>query len=369
MLENYGQSPWLDTIDRRLLRTGVLARLIADDGIKGLTSNPSIFQKAVCCSDDYDADIRRLAREGASTMDIYEALVVDDIRAACDLLAPVFEATNGVDGWVSVEVRPSLAKDAKSTVVEARRWFEMVQRRNVIVKIPGTVEGRPAIRQMISEGRPINVTLLFSTEQYLGVAHAYEEGLLAWAASGGDLGKPASVASIFVSRIDSLIDARLEALVQAATPAEAEAALALRGKCAVAGTKMAYQHFKREAAGAAMQSLLAKGGRVQRPLWASTSTKNPDYPDTLYVDTLIGPNTVNTLPMATVDAFRDHGTVAETLESDLDTARADLERLAELGISYEQVCSELQEEGIRLFEESFEQLIAAIETKRGQIAG
>lgn len=368
-LERFGQSPWLDTIDRRLLREGVLARLVEEDGIKGLTSNPTIFNLAIGGSDDYDEDIERLAREGRDALGIYETLAVADIQAACDLLAPVRERTGGVDGWVCLEVRPALARDPAETVEEARRLFSRVDRPNLMVKVPGTVEGRTAIRTLIGEGCPVNVTLVFSPEHFVGVAHAYQEGLLHLAASGGDLSRVASVASLFVSRVDTLIDKRLDALASAATPAEAEAALALKGTIAVAGAKSIYQRFKHETSGEPMKTLLAKGARVQRPLWASTSTKNPAYPDTLYVDSLIGEHTVNTLPMATVDAFRDHGKVAATVEADLDQAQARLERLAEMGISYTDACDELQEEGIRLFAESFDDLISSIESKRARFVG
>lgn len=366
-LATYGQAPWLDTIDRRLLRDGVLARLIADDGIKGLTSNPTIFEKAIAGSDDYDDDILRLAGEGRSVQEIYEALAIADIQAAADLLAPVYEATGRVDGWACIEVRPSLARDPEATVEEARRLRAAAARDNVMIKVPGTVEGRQAIRTLISEGCPVNATLVFSPAHYVGVAHAYEEGLLALRAAGGDLASVGSVASLFVSRADTLIDKRLEALAEGATGAEADLARSLAGKIAVAGAKIVYQRFKREVAGAGMQELRREGARVQRPLWASTSTKNPAYPDTLYVDSLIGPDTVNTLPMATIRAFRDHGSVRPTLEEDVEGAQARLAQLAELGISYEDACEELQEEGIRLFRESFDGLMAAIDEKRARL--
>jgi transaldolase len=369
-LQRYGQAAWLDTIDRKLLRTGTLADLIEQDCIQGLTSNPSIFQKAICCSDDYDADIERLAKEGASALETYEALAVADIQAACDLLAPVRERTGGIDGWVSIEVRPDLAHDPAATVEEAKRLVARIGRDNLFVKIPGTVEGRVAMREMISEGHSINATLVFSPEHYLGVAHAYEEGLVAWRAKGGDPSRPNSVASLFVSRVDTLIDTRLEELAKAAggtegkTAGQAEEALALRGKIAIAGAKMIYQRFQHERAGSAMQALMAAGARVQRPLWASTSTKNPAYPDTLYVDRLIGPDTVNTLTLATIDAFRDHGKVAPVIEEGLAQAEEDLRRLAGLGISYSDACDELQVEGIGLFQTAFDELIASIEAKR-----
>lgn len=368
-LAAHGQAPWLDTIDRRLLLDGVLAKLVAEDGIKGLTSNPTIFHKAITGSDDYDDDIRRLAGEGGSAQEIYEALAVADIRAAADLLAPVHEATDGADGWVCMEVRPALARDAEGTIEEARHLKRLIDRDNAMIKVPGTPEGHQAIRALIGEGCPVNVTLVFSPKHYIGVAHAYAEGLLSLRSAGGSLSSVASVASLFVSRVDTLIDARLEALAGAATEAEAGLARSLAGTIAIAGAKSIYQRFKREAAGPGMRALIAAGARVQRPLWASTSTKNPAYPDTLYVDSLIGPDTVNTLPMATVDAFRDHGTVGPTLESDPGGSLVRLEQLAELGISYEEACDELQEEGIRLFAESFDALIAAIEEKREVFAG
>lgn len=367
-LGRYGQAPWVDTIDRRLLKEGVLAALIDDDGVKGLTSNPTIFHKAITGSDDYDEDLERLAREGASAYEIYEAMAVADIQAAADLLAPVHEATGRADGWACMEVRPSLARDAEATVAEARHLFEVIGRDNVMVKVPGTVEGQEAIRALIGEGHPINVTLVFSPKHYVGVAHAYEEGLLHLRSAGGDLGSVASVASLFVSRVDTLIDKRLDALAEASTPAEADLARSLKGTIAVAGAKSIYARFRREVAGAGMQRLLAEGARAQRPLWASTSTKNPAYPDTLYVDSLVGPDTVNTLPLATIDAFRDHGVVRPTLEQDLEGSQARLEQLAELGISYDEACDELQEEGIRLFAESFDALIDAIEEKRARFA-
>lgn len=368
-LEKYGQAPWLDTIDRKLLREGVLARLISEDGIKGLTSNPTIFQKAICCSDGYDEDIARLAAEGKSALDIYYELAVADIQAAADLLAPVHEATTGADGWACIEVNPHLAKDTAATIDDAHRLAAAVQRANVMIKVPGTVEGQPAIRTLIGEGQPVNVTLVFSPRHYVGVAHAYEEGLVHLRGTGAELGKVGSVASLFVSRVDTLIDKKLAALAESATPAEAEMARGLMGRIAIAGAKSIYARFLREVSGAGMRALLEAGARVQRPLWASTSTKNPDYPDTLYVDNLIGPDTVDTLPMATVDAFRDHGTVARTVDADIEEDMARMERLAELGISYEDACDDLQEEGIVLFAQSFDELIASIEAKRAALAG
>ncbi|MCU0259930.1 MAG: transaldolase, partial [Ilumatobacteraceae bacterium] len=321
----HGQSPWLDNLARAYLTSGELERF-RDRGVRGLTSNPTIFQKAIQGSADYDEQFRGLVGDGGSIVDGYWEMVTADIHGACDVFAPVHDATGGLDGYVSVEVDPGLAHDGPGTARAARELHERLARPNLMVKIPATAEGLPAIRQMIAEGRSINVTLIFSLDRYQQVMEAYLEGLEALAADpAADLSGVASVASFFVSRVDTEVDRRLEAL-------GTEAALGLRGQAALAQARLAYRRFGEVFSGARWEALVARGARVQRPLWASTGTKNPAYSDVLYVDGLIGPHTVNTLPEATLEAFAEHGTLARTVDADPATTDATWARLDEVGI-------------------------------------
>jgi transaldolase/glucose-6-phosphate isomerase len=361
-LREQGQSPWLDYIRRGLLTSGELQRLIDEDGLMGITSNPAIFEKAITGSQDYTAAIAALETEHLDAMALYERLVSEDIRQAADMLRPVYEETQGRDGYVSLEVSPYLARDTEGTIAEARRLWQVIQRPNLMIKVPATPEGIPAIQKLISEGININVTLLFAQEVYRQVAEAYLAGLEALAAAGGDLRRVASVASFFVSRIDSLVDAKLEAKLRAG---EGDRALleSLKGKVAIANAKLAYQAYRKIFAGERWERLAAAGARPQRLLWASTSTKNPQYSDVLYVEELIGPDTVNTMPPATWEAFRDHGRVRPTLESELEAAYDTLETLAKVGISLAEVTDTLLIEAIRLFAEPFDKLLNSLDKK------
>ena len=348
----HGQSPWLDNLKRGYITSGELERL-RKSGVRGLTSNPTIFQKAIQGSPDYDEQFRALAKANKPVIDDYWALVTQDIRGALDVFRPVYDASDGDDGFVSVEVAPALAPDTDGTVVAARALWRTIQRRNLMVKIPATAEGVPAIRTMIAEGANINVTLIFSLERHAEVMEAYIAGL---EAHDGDLAKINSVASFFISRVDSEVDRRLDAV---GTPA----ALALRGKAAVAQGKLAYELFTQTFSGPRWEALAARGAKVQRPLWASTSTKNPAYPDTLYIDSLIGPHTVNTIPDQTIVAFDDHGTVARTIDAGLDEARAVWAGLPAVGVDMDDVSVKLETEGVASFQKSFDELLGALEAK------
>jgi len=350
--EQQDQSPWLDNLKRGWITSGELERWV-ERGVRGITSNPSIFQKAMESGDAYDSQLRTLVGDGTSILDSYWDLVTADIRDALRILRPVYDASNGEDGFVSVEVAPSLARDTEGTTTAARHLSTLIDQPNLYVKIPGTAEGLPAIQQMISEGRSINVTLLFSLERYGEVIEAYLSGL---EAAEGDLSAISSVASFFISRVDTEVDRRLDAI-------GTDAALALKGKAAVANAQLAYQLFLERFTGPRWDSLAARGAQVQRPLWASTSTKNAAYPDTLYIDALIGPHTVNTIPDATLDAFDDHGTVARTIDVGVDEARADLEQLAAVGVDLDDVTRVLEDEGVAAFSKSFDELIDVLATK------
>jgi transaldolase len=352
-LAELGQAIWLDYIQRTLITSGELQGLV-EQGLRGMTSNPTIFEKAIAGSQDYDSELRKLALEGKTVKEIYEALAIADIRGAADILRPVYEQTRGKDGYVSLEVSPKLAHDTHGTMVEAERLFNAVDRPNLMIKIPATEAGLPAIEETIARGINVNVTLIFAMEQYEKVAKAFMSGLEKLDARGGDLAKVASVASFFVSRIDSAVDKELTA----------RGVTELQGKIAVASAKLAYEHFKRLFSSKRWQKLSAMGASVQRPLWASTSTKNPAYPDVLYVDNLIGPDTVNTLPPVALEAFLDHGKAALTLEEDLEQAHAQVRRLADLGISLEAVTRKLLEEGLAAFEKSFDDLMKSIAEKQ-----
>ncbi len=370
-LREAGQSVWLDYIHRGLLRSGELRRLSEEDGIAGVTSNPTIFDKAISGSSDYDEQLTQLAREGKSVQEIYEALIVDDIRAAADTLRPVFGQSSGGDGYVSIEVSPLLASDTAGTISEVRRWADVIARPNVMVKIPATPEGIPAIEEMIAEGRNINITLIFSLQMYGRVIEAYLRGLERRVAAGQPLDKIASVASFFVSRIDTEADKRLEARIKAASdPREAERLLGLLGRVAIANAKLAYRMFREVFSNARWTLLANRGARLQRPLWASTSTKNPAYPDLLYVESLVGPDTVNTMPPQTIAAFRDHGRVVrDTVMQDVDGAEAVFHSLRETGISLDDITQTVLEQGVVLFADSFRELLSTIESRRAAVAG
>jgi transaldolase len=359
-LAELGQAIWLDYIRRSLITSGELQALV-DEGVRGVTSNPTIFERAIAGSDDYDEDLRRLMVDGGSLEEIYEALALEDIRRAAGVLRPVYDRTGGLDGYVSLEVNPKLAHDTESTIAEARRLFGTLACPNVMIKVPATPAGIPAIETLIGDGININVTLIFSLDRYRAVMGAYIGGLERLAASGGDLSRVASVASFFVSRIDTAVDRRLD-VVQAQFP-QSPLPNSLHGKIAVASARAAYALFRETLTGERWGRLAARGARVQRPLWASTSTKNPAYPDTMYVDMLIGPDTVNTAPPATLDAFRDHGTVALTIEDDVGEARQQLAGLAELGLDLDAITQELQDDGVDAFARSFDSLIASIQEK------
>lgn len=364
-LWRFGQSVWIDHIRRNLLTGGGLKRLIAEDGLRGLTSNPAIFEKAIAGGEEYrDALIEATRRGEPDAEKIYEHLAFEDIRLAADLMAHVYRESGGRDGFVSLEVAPRFAHDTQSTISEARRLWAAIARPNLMIKVPATPAGLPAIETLIAEGVNVNVTLLFSVEVYGHVARAYLRGLERRAAAGEGVAGIASVASFFVSRIDSMVDARLEERAKSLSGAEREKLLALRGRAAIASAKLAYERYRSIFSGAQWQALRARGAAVQRPLWASTSTKNPAYPDTLYVDELIGPDTVNTLPPATLAAFRDHGRLEATLEKDLEGARETMRAIAAAGVSPDAVTDRLLVEGVRLFAEAYDRLLDAVRRAR-----
>ncbi|HKV45396.1 MAG TPA: transaldolase [bacterium] len=364
LLRQAGQSVWLDYIHRHLLRSGELARLAEEDGVSGVTSNPTIFEKAISGSDDYADSFARLRAGRASVAAAYETLVAEDITAACDILRPTFDQTGGADGFVSVEVSPLLARDTAGTIQEVRQWSQRIGRPNLMVKIPGTPEGEPAIEEMIAEGRNINITLLFSVQAYARVAEAYLRGLERRVAAGRPIDRVASVASFFVSRIDTETDKRLEARLASAGDAERELLTGLRGKVAIANAKLAYRVFRQVFAGDRYKALAARGARVQRPLWGSTSTKNPAYPELLYVEALVGPDTVDTLPPQTISAFRERGRVNPTAVTEgLEEATAVFARLKRVGISIDDVTQRVLEAGIAAFADSYRQLLASIEQR------
>ncbi len=355
-----GQSPWLDNLRRDWIHDGRLAGMLAD-GVRGITSNPTIFAKAIESRDEYDGQFRQLSADH-TVVEAYWEMAITDITDALGLLRPVYEQAGGADGFVSLEVSPDSAHDTAATVSEARMLHQRIGAPNLFVKVPATAEGIPAIEQLISEGRSINVTLIFGLERYDEVIEAYLSGLEAFAATGAaDLSSVASVASFFVSRVDTEVDRRLEAL--AGGPGGDAAILGLRGRAAVAQAQEAYQHFVHGFSGPRWAALAARGARVQRPLWASTSTKNPAYPDLLYVDGLIGPDTVNTMPDATLDAFADHGTVERTVDADPAGARAVLDRLAAVGVDFPDVAETLEAEGVASFAKSFDQLLQVLTDK------
>ena len=366
-LHAHGQSVWLDFLSRDLVDSGELARLVAEEGVRGMTSNPTIFQEAIKGSDTYDEDIRRLGAQGLSPEEMFEAIAVDDIAAACDVLRPVFDESGMTDGFVSLEVSPRLAHDTEGTVEEARRLVASVNRPNLMIKVPATPAGLPAVETLITEGVNVNITLIFAQAVYRGVVDAYLSALENRAAAGEPVDDVASVASTFVSRIDTAVDARLEELL-AERADDADGIRSLLGKAAIANSKAVYEIFEEISASERYQALAADGAQPQRPLWASTSTKNPEYSPTLYVDELIGPNTVNTMPSVTMDAFREQGEVQPTVSSDPDYWRGVLERLAALGVDLDAIMDQLQDEGVQKFIDSYDDLLQDLEAKAGALA-
>jgi transaldolase len=361
-----GQSIWLDYVRRAFTRSGELQALV-EQGLRGVTSNPTIFEAAIARSDDYHPALQELLPRVGPTQELYEALVIEDIREAADLLRPVYDATDGGDGFVSLEVNPGLAHDAEGTVSEARRLFSTLDRPNVMIKVPATAAGQPAIEALIAAGVNVNVTLIFALDHYRAVTEAYIAGLERRAAAGGALAGIASVASFFLSRIDTAVDRILEESAQGLGVGEPQVAAprierlrALQGQAAIASARLAYACFQETFQGKRWDRLASQGARVQRPLWASTGTKNPAYSDILYVDTLIAPHTVNTLPPATLNAFLDHGTVALTLEEGMQEAGERMAELAEAGVDMEVVTTRLQEEGVAAFARSFDSLLGAL---------
>jgi len=362
-LLKFGQSVWLDYIRRDLLTGGELKRLIDEDGLRGMTSNPTIFEKAIAGGKLYDDLLNSLRpRTDLDAKGRFEVLAIRDIQDAADMFRPVYESTKRRDGYVSIEVSPYLARDMKGSLEEARRLWKSVGRENVMVKIPGTAEGLPAIQQAISEGININITLLFAQDVYVKVAEAYIAGLEQFAKNGGDVSRMASVASFFISRIDSAVDAIIETRLKASKDArEQEQLKSIQGKVAIANGKQTYEKYQAIFSTPRWKALAAKGAQTQRVLWASTSTKNPAYRDVLYVEELIGPDTVDTIPPATLDAFRDHGKTRQSLTEDLPSAHKTMETAAKLGISMKEVTDKLTDDGVRLFSEAFDKLLAAVE--------
>lgn len=361
-LHDAGQSVWLDFIDRRILRDGTLQRLIRDDALAGMTSNPTIFDKALAEGSDYDSQIAVAADLAPAAL--FELLETDDVRTACDAFAPLHASSGGTNGLVSIEVSPAHAHDAAATISEAHRLWKTVGRPNLMIKVPGTPEGAVAIRRLIAEGLNVNVTLLFSVEAHASVIEAYLEGLEDRVRAGQPVDGLASVASFFVSRVDTEVDKRLEALANGAgRPTGRERLLGLRGQAAIANAKHAYRLFRERFSGARWEALAAHGAHVQRPLWASTSTKNPVYRDVMYVEELIGPDTVNTIPPATMDAFRDHGQVVRRVDQDLDGADRLMAALGEAGVSFSDVTAKLLADGIASFQKSFDSVVDRVSRK------
>jgi len=370
--QNYGQSIWMDNLSRTLIESGELKQMIEERGIVGITSNPAIFEKAIVGNASYDADIEAGIRAKKSVLEIYENLVFEDIRNACDILRPVYDSSNGLDGYVSIEVPPNIANNTESTIEEARRYYAQIGRENVMIKIPGTKMGLPAVEQVISDGINVNVTLLFSVDSYVETAWAYIRGLEKRAEKGEDISKIASVASFFLSRIDSNIDARIDKkLSEGVDDLNMEARLkAVKGKIAIANAKVAYQKFKEIFGSDRWKALAEKGAKVQRLLWASTGTKNPEYSDVMYVDELVGPDTVNTLPPSTIEACADHCSPASRIETGVEEAYHLLESLKDpdIEIDLNEVMDELLDDGIDKFVKPFESLMASVEEKVQKLA-
>jgi transaldolase len=358
-LAEYGQSVWIDFLSRDMIRNGELERRMRDDAVVGVTSNPTIFQKAISSGAAYDEQLREVLEDERDPKEIFLRLAIKDVEDALDLLRPVWDEGSGQDGYVSLEVDPNLASDTAGTIEEAQRLHETIDRPNLFVKIPATKEGLPAIEEMIARGRSINVTLIFSLERYAEVAEAYIRGLERLVEAGGDPGKVASVASFFVSRVDTETDRRLD---------EIGGHDELKGKLAIANAKLAYQRYKEIFAGNRWEALSSKGATTQRCLWASTSTKNPAYRDVMYVEELIGPKTVNTMPEETIEAFQDHGEVAPTLEQGMDEAERVFEQIRKAGVDYDDVTDTLEREGVQKFADSFAELLEGIRAKSGELA-
>ncbi|HEX6070401.1 MAG TPA: transaldolase [Longimicrobiaceae bacterium] len=369
-LTELGQSVWLDYIRRGILDNGELERMIRESYLRGVTSNPAIFEQAIARSDDYDDELELLSAEGAEALEVYETLAISDIQRAADLFRGVYDAANGGDGFVSLEVSPELAHDTAATLEEARRLWATVARPNVMIKVPGTDEGLPVVEQLIAEGVNVNITLLFSLEGYEKVMEAYLRGLERRAADGHPLDHVASVASFFVSRVDTAVDKLLEdRLVGARDDAERQRIRGLFGKAAVANAKLAYLRFQEVFGSERFARLRERGALVQRPLWASTSTKNPEYRDVIYVEELIGPDTVNTMPLATVEAFADHGVARRTVDEDVEGAKQVIADIEELGIDFPEVTRQLQLEGVEKFVDPFRHMLRKIEEKLTEVAG
>jgi transaldolase len=360
-LHDAGQSIWLDFIDRTMLRNDDLQRRIRDESLTGMTSNPTIFQKALAEGTAYDDQLRTIEGE-PTAMELFEVIATSDVREACDIFRPVYDATKGVDGYVSIEVSPAAANDARATFAEGQRLWATVDRPNVMIKVPGTVEGAQAVRELTAAGVNVNITLLFAIEAYQRVIDAYMDGLEERVKAGKDISAIHSVASFFVSRVDSEVDKRLDAAIKA-DAAKAQTLSALHGKAAIANAKLAYALFQREFNSPRWKALAAKGGTVQRPLWASTSTKNPAYRDVMYVEELIGPDTVNTMPPATVIAFNDHGIVKRTVDQGVDDAQRTIDALAAAGIPIKDVTDKLLLEGLTSFQKSFDELTVGLQNK------
>ncbi|HEX8943061.1 MAG TPA: transaldolase [Gemmatimonadaceae bacterium] len=356
-----GQAIWLDYIDRPMLRNGDLERRIRDDALTGMTSNPTIFEKALAEGSAYDDQIRSAAGD-FTAMELFELIATTDVRDACDAFRATYDRTNGADGYVSIEVSPAAANDARATISEASRLWATVDRPNVMVKVPGTVEGAVAVRQLTANGVNVNITLLFAIEAYKRVIDGYFAGLEDRVKAGKNISQIHSVASFFVSRVDTEVDKRLEASI-AKTPANQQTLKALEGKAAIANAKLAYKLFQSEIASPRWKALASKGATVQRPLWASTSTKNPAYRDVMYVEELIGPDTVNTMPPQTIEAFRDHGVVARTVDANVDEAQRTIDALERNGVSMRDVTDKLLTDGLASFQKSFETLLAGLEKK------
>jgi transaldolase len=366
-LHDAGQSIWLDYIDRAMLHNGDLERRLSDDVLTGMTSNPTIFEKAMAQGTAYDEQLKSIPA-GQSAWEIFELVETDDVRTACDIFADIYNTTDGKDGYVSIEVSPGVANDTQGTIEEARRLWKTVNRPNLMVKVPGTEAGAKAVQELLTEGINVNITLLFSVQAHERVIDAYLAALEARVARGLPIDRLASVASFFVSRVDTEVDKRLDALLKNASGDQAARLSKLKGKAAIANAKMAYQLFLEKFSGPRWEALAAKGASVQRPLWASTSTKNPEYRDVMYVEELIGPDTINTMPPQTIEAFRDHGEVARTVDDQVDEAKHVIDELAAVGIDLTDVTDQLLREGLASFSKSFDSLIAGIETKVAQLS-
>lgn len=367
-LKEFGQSVWYDNIDRSQLASGQFQHMLDEDGIVGVTANPTIFEKSISAGHAYDEQMNQLIQEGKSTSEIYEALIIADIQTVADTLRPIYDQSNGHDGYVSLEVSPELAHNTEATLSEVRRFWKMVNRPNLMIKIPGTPEGLPAILHSLTEGINVNITLIFSLDTYRKVADAYISALEKRSAEGKDISRIASVASFFVSRVDTLVDKMLEDKIKTTSDsAEQQKLKSLEGKAAIANARIVYQEFKSLFYSPRFEKLKQQGAHVQRPLWASTSTKNPAYRDVLYAEELIGPDTVDTMPLETIQNFKDHGQARLSIGEGIPQAHAELDALESVGIHYDQVTQQLQDEGVKKFADSFHELFQGIESKKKAI--